>query len=157
MANGGESLPRRIWLWRSLQTGIAVTFAAITYPVAMFLRPRPATSGGALEVVAPYRVNDLKPDADGRWPAPFNFNGRPCLLVRGQNNQVEAFSAICTHTDCTVEYIPAKGVIFCACHNGVYSLEGRNVSGPPPRPLERYQVTLRGEPGKEEIVVSRGT
>jgi Rieske Fe-S protein len=156
MAAGDEFVPRRLWLLRTLQTGIAVTLGAILYPVAMFLRPRPATSGGALEVVAPYRANELKADADGRWPPPFNFNGKPCLVIRGQNNQIQAFSAICTHTDCTVEYMPSKGVIFCACHNGVYNLEGRNISGPPPRPLERYQVTLRGAPGEEEIVVSRG-
>jgi len=157
MADGDRLVPRRIWLWRSLETGIAVTLGAILYPVAMFLRPRPATSVGALEVVAPYRVNDLKPDAEGRWPPPFNFNGKPCLVIRTQDGQVRAFSALCTHTDCTVEYLPSKSVIFCACHNGTYSLEGRNISGPPPRPLEHYQVTLRGKAGEEEILVSRGT
>jgi nitrite reductase/ring-hydroxylating ferredoxin subunit len=151
-----ESGSRRGWLVGSLKAGIAVTVGAVFYPVAMFLRPRPATSGGALEVVAPYRVNELKPSADGRWPPPFNFNGRPCLVIRAQD-EIRAFSAICTHTDCTVEYLPAKGIIFCACHNGVYNLDGRNVSGPPPRPLEKHQVTLRGKPGEEEIVVSRGS
>jgi Rieske Fe-S protein len=156
MAGSNEPEPRRNWLLRSLQACIAVTSGAILYPAAMFLRPRPATSSGALEVVAPYRANDLKPDADGRWPPPFNFNGKPCLLIRTGDNQIRALSAICTHTDCTVEYLPAKGIIFCACHNGVYNLDGRNVSGPPPRPLEQHQVTLRGQPGEEEIVVSRG-
>jgi hypothetical protein len=34
-------------------------------------------------------------------------------------------------------------------------LNGHNVSGPPPRPLEMYKVTLRGKPGQEEIIVSR--
>jgi hypothetical protein len=36
-------------------------------------------------------------------------------------------------------------------------LNGHHVSGPPPRPLEAYKVTLRGEPGQEEIVISRTT
>jgi cytochrome b6-f complex iron-sulfur subunit len=58
---------------------------------------------------------------------------------------------------CTVEYRPAEGDIFCNCHNGVYDLNGHNVSGPPPRPLEEYKVTLRkaGNSPQEEIVVSR--
>ncbi len=75
-----------------------------------------------------------------------------------KESEVRAFNAICTHTDCTVEFLPEKGVIFCACHGGTYDLNGRNISGPPPRPLEEYNVTLRGEtPGQEDIVVSRGT
>jgi Rieske Fe-S protein len=114
-------------------------------------------SGGDVPATAASDVvNELKPDANGRWPAPFNFNGKPCLLIR-QDDEVRAFNAICTHTDCTVEYVPEKGVIFCACHNGVYDVEGRNVSGPPPRPLEMYKVTLRGQPGQEDIIVSRST
>jgi Rieske Fe-S protein len=54
-----------------------------------------------------------------------------------------------------VEFRAAKREIFCNCHNGVYDLNGRNISGPPPRPLEVYKVTLRGTPGQEEIIVSR--
>jgi Rieske Fe-S protein len=71
------------------------------------------------------------------------------------SGDVRAFNAICTHVDCTVQYRPEKGDIFCNCHNGVYDLNGTNISGPPPRPLEVYKVTLRGKPGQEEIVVSR--
>ena len=41
--------------------------------------------------------------------------------------------------------------VWCACHNGLYDLSGRNVSGPPPRPLESYEVHTSGE----DIVVSR--
>ena len=62
--------------------------------------------------------------------------------------RVKAFNAVCTHLQCTVEFRPAKADIFCNCHNGVYNLNGRNVSGPPPRPLEEYKVTLRGTPGQ---------
>ena len=46
--------------------------------------------------------------------------------------------------------------LWCACHNGTYDLGGNVVSGPPPRALEKFVVNLRGEPGDEEIVVSRG-
>jgi Rieske Fe-S protein len=74
---------------------------------------------------------------------------------RLQADDVKAFNAICTHVDCTVKYRPDLGDIFCSCHEGIYDLNGRNVSGPPPRPLESYKVILRGEPGQEEIIVSR--
>jgi Rieske Fe-S protein len=178
MAESPEFLPRRRWLLHGLQASIAATLAALFYPVVRFLRPRPATTSGALEVVAPYKLGQLRPDAEGRWPPPFNFGGKPCLLIltpdgekrlaAGQpleQGDVKAFNAICTHLDCTVEYRPDKADIFCNCHNGVYNLNGTNVSGPPPRPLEAYKVTLRAPeragqakpPGQEEIVVSRIT
>ena len=155
MAEVGESLPRRSWLLHGLQAGIAATLGAVFYPVVRFLWPRPSTSSGATEAVAPYLVSDLRPDAEGHWPAPFNFGGKPCLLIRTPEGEIRAFNAVCTHVDCTVEFRADKGDIFCNCHNGVYDLNGRNVSGPPPRPLEAYKITLRGKPGQEEIVVSR--
>ncbi|HYW78594.1 MAG TPA: ubiquinol-cytochrome c reductase iron-sulfur subunit [Thermoguttaceae bacterium] len=152
-----------------LAAGVTVTIGALLYPVVRFLWPRPVTQSGADSIIAPYRVGQLKPDSEGRWPKAFNFGGKPCLVVltpdgekrlgRGEavrQEDVRAFNAICTHTDCTVDYRPKKGEIFCACHNGVYNLDGRNVSGPPPRPLEVYKVALRGEvAGQEEIIVSR--
>ena len=157
MAESPGHIPRRNWLLHGLQASIAATAAAIFYPVVRFLRPRRAPSSGALEVVAPYRVSELKADAQGHWPPPFDFGGQPCLVIRTSDGEVRAFNAVCTHLQCTVEYRPAKADIFCNCHDGVYNLNGRNVSGPPPRPLEEYKVTLRGTPGQEEIIVSRTT
>ena len=148
-------MPRRNWLLRCLQAGVAVTLGAIFYPVVSFLRPREATGSGALQAVAPYRVNDLKPDAQGHWPPPFDFGGQPCLVIRTPDGVVKAFNAVCTHLQCTVEFRPAQEDIFCNCHDGVYNLNGINVSGPPPRPLEEYKVTLQGTAGQEEIIVSR--
>jgi Rieske Fe-S protein len=149
----------------SLRTAIVATLVAIFYPVVCFLRPRRSTVSGALEVVAPFKVKDL-PNAQGN---PFNFSGKPCLVVltsegakrlsRGEplraGEDVKAFNALCTHVDCTVQYRPDQEDIFCSCHEGVYDLSGRNVSGPPPRPLQTYKVMLRGEAGQEEIVISR--
>jgi len=166
MSDGLQDDSRRAWLLRSLAGAISATVVAIFYPVACFLRPRRATVSGALEVVAPFKVSEL-PNAPGN---PFNFGGKPCLVVltpdganrrasgdRLQSDDVRAFNALCTHVDCTVKYRPDRADIFCSCHEGVYDLNGKNVAGPPPRPLEMYQVTLRGDVGKEEIVVSRKT
>jgi len=154
MAEDSPSNTRRHWLLRALSATIALTGAVILYPVGRFLRPRPATTSGAVEKVAPYRVSELRPDAEGNWPSPFNFGGKPCLVIRTPDGDVRAFNAICTHLDCTVGFRPEEPDIFCPCHNAIYDLNGRVVSGPPPKPLEEYKVDLRG-PGKEEIVVSR--
>jgi Rieske Fe-S protein len=155
-----EPLPRRNWLLHGLQASVAATVAALFYPVLRFVWPRAATSSGAADVVAPFRPDELRADPDGSWPArfTFNFGGQPCMVIRDPDGKIRAFNGKCTHLDCNVEYRPAQGDIFCNCHNGVYDLNGRNVSGPPPRPLEAFTVTIRtpeGKPGQEEIVVSR--
>lgn len=150
-----ETHPRRNWLLCCLDGGIAATLAVVLYPVVRFLRPRAATQSGGLEMVAPYRMDQLKPDAEGRWPPPFNFGGKPCLLIL-VDGEPRALNAVCTHVECTVEYRAAQGDIFCNCHNGVYDVNGRNISGPPPRPLEVYKaVKGSGKPGQEEVIVSR--
>ena len=106
-------------------------------------------------MIAPYRMNQLKPDKDGHWPPPFDFGGKPCLLIL-VDDKPRAINAVCTHLQCTVEYRSTSQDIFCNCHNGVYDLNGRNIAGPPPRPLEVYRAVIgSGEPGQEEIIVSR--
>jgi len=155
MSAESDSQGRRTWLVRILAAAVSTTVGAILYPIARFLRPREVTRSGTMQVVAPYRVNQLRPDAEGNWPPPFDFGGKPCLVIRTPDGEVKAFSAICTHTDCTVKFRSKREDIYCSCHGGVYDTSGHNVSGPPPRPLTPYKVTLRGKPGQEEIVVSR--
>lgn len=156
MADLPKSPSRRDSLLVSLGAIIAASVAVLLYPVALFLRPRKQTQSGALEVVAPFPLSQLKLKPQ----PPFDFGGKPCLVIRTPDGDLRAFNAVCTHLDCTVEFRADHGDVFCQCHHGVYDLNGRNVSGPPPRPLESYKVTLRGEkdkPGQEEIVVSRST
>jgi cytochrome b6-f complex iron-sulfur subunit len=167
MAITSHDVTRRgFLLLQTLKGAFGVTLLVILYPVAWFLRPRKATTSGALEVVAPFKLNELATTPSN----PFNFGGKPCLVVMtpegaqrlaaGQSpgsDDVRAFNAVCTHVDCTVKYRAATSDIFCSCHEGTYDLNGHNVAGPPPRPLEAYRVTLRGEKGQEEIVVSRQT
>lgn len=162
---------RRNWLLAVLSLFTTITLGFLAFPVVMFLWPRKATRSGELSLVLDERLSQLRVKLQkDEWPTPFNFAGKPCLLVITpdgkrrllageplEENDLKAFNAICTHTDCTVEFRPDKGDIFCACHNGLYNLDGKNVSGPPPRPLEAYKVSLRDteKPGEEEVVVSR--
>jgi Rieske Fe-S protein len=72
------------------------------------------------------------------------FGNKPVIVVRTAAGEVRAFSATCTHLDCTVQYRKDFGSIWCACHNGRYDLNGRNIAGPPPRPLDPYRVSIQG-------------
>ena len=99
------------------------------------------------ETVGAARVGELKPNS----AKIFRFGSRPGLLLLGADGEYRAMSATCTHLSCTVQYRADLKQVWCACHNGTYDLAGRNVSGPPPRPLELFDVHVQGE----EIVVGR--
>jgi menaquinol-cytochrome c reductase iron-sulfur subunit len=53
-----------------------------------------------------------------------------------------AMSNICTHLGCRVRWVADQKQFFCPCHNGVFDKDGNVISGPPPRPLNRYQVKV---------------
>jgi Rieske Fe-S protein len=107
----------------------------------------PAVPEAAVNEVAAGKVGDLKPNS-GKI---VKFGTRPVLLIHASETSWRAFSAVCTHLNCTVQYQEASHQIWCACHNGLYDMNGRVVSGPPPKPLEEYTVHVRGE----EVVISR--
>lgn len=53
-----------------------------------------------------------------------------------------AMSNICTHLGCRARWIPEQEKFFCPCHNGVFDKDGSVVSGPPPRPLDRFETKV---------------
>lgn len=137
---------RRRFLNYLLATSLGSTFLAILYPILKFMIPPKITEAQQNSVVAG-TVNELAVNS-GKI---FKFGHQPGILIRTQSEEFKAFSAVCTHLDCVVQYKSDTKMIWCACHNGQYNLNGRNVGGPPPRPLEEYVVTIRGN----EVIVSK--
>ncbi len=56
-----------------------------------------------------------------------------------------ALSNICTHLGCRVRWITDQGQYFCPCHNAAFDKIGLVVSGPPPRPLDRYETKVEDD------------
>jgi cytochrome b6-f complex iron-sulfur subunit len=137
---------RRYFVNTLLSSGLAATAASIFYPILKFVIP-PETAESAVMSVAVGRPDDIRPNSG----TIFKFGGEPGLLVRTDERVLRAFSARCTHLNCTVQYDPGERSIICACHGGVFDLNGKNIAGPPPKPLTAYSVNVRGD----EIVVSR--
>ena len=131
------------WL---LGSGVGASLASFFYPVIRFLNP-PHITEAAVNEVAAGKAQDLKPNS-GKI---IKFGNKPALLVRVSDTEWKAFSAVCTHLNCTVQYQDSTRQIWCACHNGTYDMNGRVVSGPPPNPLEQFAVQLRGD----DVVISR--
>jgi Rieske Fe-S protein len=137
---------RRGFLAWLLGGGVLALSASILYPVIRFIVPPKLAESPEASVIAG-KVGDLGPNS-GKT---FKFGSRPGILLRTPSGEYRAFSALCTHLQCTVQYREDQQSIWCACHNGRFDLAGRNVAGPPPRPLEAYDVAVRGD----DIVVSK--
>jgi Rieske Fe-S protein len=129
---------RRSFLEFALGTSLAGMLTSVAYPVLRYLVP-PEDAGDAASSVAVGRVEEFPPDS-GRI---FRFGNKPGLLVCTASGDFKAFEATCTHLDCIVQYRSDLGVIWCACHNGKYDLDGTNISGPPPRPLAELRVEVK--------------
>lgn len=140
------AISRRRFIDYLLGTSAFATLVAILYPIFRFMVPPEVVEAQQNSVLAG-KLAEL-PVNSGKI---FKFGSKPGLLVRTQSGDVKAFSASCTHLDCIVQYDPNSKQIICACHNGAYDLTGKNVSGPPPRPLDEYTVNLKGD----DITVSK--
>jgi len=149
LAEGAE-FDRRHFLDALLAVGFVSTAAAMAYPISRYLVPPKSGEPETASAVAA-RAGDLKPNT-GKV---FKFGNKPGIVVRTAEGDVRAFSAVCSHLDCTVQFKPDTSQLWCACHNGTYDLGGNVVSGPPPRGLEQFVVNVRGEGADAEIVVSR--
>ena len=119
---------------------------SVLYPLARYIIPPEVPEAQTSRVVAA-RDGDLKPN-EGKM---FRFGDRPGILVRTADGRYRAYSATCTHLNCTVQYRGDVKQLWCACHNGFYDLNGKNVSGPPPRPLEEFVVNVAAG----EVIVTR--
>jgi Rieske Fe-S protein len=131
---------KRDFLKYLLTGGVLAWIASVVYPILSYLRPPQQ----AEVVVSSVKVGPLSSLAKDRGTI-VRFGTRPVIVIRTKSGEVRAFSAVCTHLECTVQYRSDLSTIWCACHNGKYDLTGRNIDGPPPRPLEPYRVVLQGD------------
>lgn len=122
------------------------TVASFLYPVLRYLIP-PRQAEALLNRIAAAKTGELAPNT---WKL-VKFGSTPALLISTPDGELRAFSAVCTHLTCTVNYDGETETLFCPCHNGRFDLAGNVISGPPPRPLEAFQVEISGS----EIYISK--
>lgn len=142
--SGGHK--RRDFLKYLISGGLIGFAGIILYPLIEYLKP-PKQREVEVSSVLAGKTSDFERES-GKI---IRFGNKPVIVINTKENNLKAFSATCTHLDCTVQFRKDMGLIWCACHNGKYDLNGRNVSGPPPKPLEEFRVVTKGE----EIYVSK--
>ena len=140
-------MSRRSFLDWFLATSGGALFISIFYPLARYLIPPQVEESTSRTVTLSIKPEEIKPKSGHI----FRFGSHPGILVRTPGEELRAFTAVCTHLACIVQYRPDLNHIWCACHNGHFNLDGKNIAGPPPRPLEKYEVNVRGD----RVVVSK--
>jgi Rieske Fe-S protein len=140
---------RRNFLNFLLGGGLVTTLGAILYPVLDFIKPPPSGEANVSQMKLPFTRSEIA--ADPAMSRTFKFGRTLGIIVMSESGELSALAATCTHLDCTVQHRPDLGIVWCACHNGRYDLNGGNISGPPPRPLEKYVINEVGD----DIFVSR--
>lgn len=147
----GESIDddqtRRRFLNWFLGTTAGAFLASVLYPLARYLIPPKVEESTGRIVTLSVKPADVKPNS-GQI---FKFGNQPGILIRTPAGDFRAFTAVCTHLGCIVQYRSDISHIWCACHNGHFDLNGKNVAGPPPKPLAEFTVNVRGD----QIVVSK--
>ena len=140
-----ESMPpwpeRRAVLDWLLGLSGAGALLAVAYPVLAFVFPPRQAKGRSKGAVLAGKVSEL-PRGSG---VVFPLGTQPAILVHTPDDQWRAFDAKCTHLSCTVRYREDTANLFCPCHDGFFDLTGKNVGGPPPRPLQEHTVIVKGD------------
>lgn len=145
----GPDIGRRKFLNWFLGTTVGAFLLSVFYPLSRYLVPPTVEESTARTVTLKLKAEEVKANS-GQI---FRFGNQPAILVRTPSGELRAFSAICTHLSCIVQYRGDLSHIWCACHNGHFDLNGHNIAGPPPKALEQYAVNVRGD----QIVVSKGS
>ena len=146
-AASGRGGSRRDFLNWFMGTTVGGFILSVLYPLSRYLIPPKVEESTSRTVTLSIKPQEVKANS-GQI---FRFGSQPAILVNTPAGELKAFSAACTHLACIVQYRADLNHVWCACHNGHFDLNGKNIEGPPPKPLEEYAVNVRGD----QIVVSK--
>jgi len=57
-------------------------------------------------------------------------------VVKHSDSDLTVFSPICTHLGCHYDWVASRQEFVCPCHNSFFSITGKVLAGPSPRPLD---------------------
>jgi menaquinol-cytochrome c reductase iron-sulfur subunit len=129
----------------------AIIGAALAIPAIAYLlgptKKRPeadwidAVDVSTLTPKSPVEVSFRQSRVDG-WKV--TTEKKTAWVVKMDDNNVVAYGPQCTHLGCAYHWEQDKNEFVCPCHTTLFSLDGKVISGPAPRPLDRYQTKIEG-------------
>lgn len=141
-SQSGQGLPRRSFVKYLLSFSIVASLASVLIPIIGYLWPplRERTGGGGR-----VRAASLA-ELQAAGGLIVSANDEAVVLTYSESAGVKAFSAICTHLGCVVQWHAAGGYIQCPCHDGRFNAQtGAVISGPPPTPLPPREAVVEGD------------
>lgn len=132
-----ENVNRRGFFKRILMgTGLIASYGTGAVYALQFLLPRKKKREFRKLLIA--SLDELPQNGSKTFK---DLSGREVVLVNTDEG-LKAISTTCTHLGCKAYWEPDNDRFFCPCHDGVFDINGNVVSGPPPRPLDRYEVEV---------------
>jgi cytochrome b6-f complex iron-sulfur subunit len=129
-------MPRRQFAKYLTAAGLVAAFGGLL----IFIRAR--KNSYPVKVVA--HVGDIP--VGGMKIISYPNDEHPCFLLHPSEGTFLAFSRLCTHAACPIFYRPEEHIFACPCHGGVFSaVDGSVLAGPPPKPLPRVHLEVRGQ------------
>jgi cytochrome b6-f complex iron-sulfur subunit len=143
------TLSRRRLITYLLGFSVAATLGGVLTPIIGYLWPPARATAGGSGRVEVGTTNDF-PAGQGKVVP---VNDKAVIVVNTAQGGIKAFSAICTHLGCIVEWDQNRQFILCPCHDGRFNpVNGAVISGPPPAPLGELALTVEGD----AVYVSEG-
>lgn len=119
---------------------LLLMIAPVVYTIFEYLTP-PNKEEGRGEILPGGTVSDLMKAGSSRR---IKVGKKPVFLILDNSGQIRAYSGICTHLGCVVEYKADVHQFHCNCHGSVFDRYGKNVYGPATRPLDAFKVSVKG-------------
>lgn len=133
----GRGVDRRRFLngtWKVLGVALIAEAAWTSYDI---LNPRPAQGFGS--IVDAGSVSDYATEGTVKY----FLSGR--FYVTQYQGGLRALYQKCPHLGCRVPFCQSSGRFECPCHGSVYNLIGEYVSGPAPRGMDRFAISVSGD------------
>jgi len=136
------TIGRRRLITYLLGFSVVATVGGVLTPIIGYLWPPSRVSAGGSGRVQVGTAADF-PAGQGKVVP---VNDKPVIVVNTAQGGLKAFSAICTHLGCIVEWDQSRQFILCPCHDGRFNpVNGAVISGPPPAPLPELGLTVEGD------------
>jgi menaquinol-cytochrome c reductase iron-sulfur subunit len=71
------------------------------------------------------------------------ISAQSVYVTKTADGQLAVLSAICPHLGCSVSWQANQDKFICPCHGGVFSPDGKNIGGPPPRPMDPLPMQVK--------------
>jgi cytochrome b6-f complex iron-sulfur subunit len=131
-------MERRQLLKTSLAFLGTTALISFVYPTSKFLvRPKSSMPD------APLTIN--KDEIPTGTAKEFFFNETPLVVINRRGSGFIALSRVCTHLGCLVGYDKFNNKLVCPCHAAEFDLEGRVLSGPATKSLQRYSLKIAAD------------